>query len=135
MDLSLLQTLKEKIATAQKFDEVWTYFFDHFGEDAEFMKLGEATDHPFLEQVFVQVCARLFPSHVVLTRMLYTRLAAQHFVHGGLTINGRLATVMYFEDVQLGMLVIAAPRAGANNEYVRFTGRPAPPRDAKPSLN
>ena len=135
MDLQLLETLKQKLGSATDFGDVQSYFFDHFGEDAEFMKLGEATDHPFLEQVFVQVCARLFPSHVVLTRMLFTRLAEQHFVHGGLTINGRLATVMYFEDVQLGMLVIAAPRPGANNDYVRFTGRPALPRDAKPSLN
>jgi hypothetical protein len=135
MDLSLLQTLKEKIATAEKFDEVWGYFFDHFGGDTEFMKLGEATEHPFLEQVFVQVCARLFPSHVVLTHMPFTRLAEQHFVHGGLTINGRVATVMYFEDVQLGMMAVAAPRPGANNDYVRFSARPAAPRDAKPSLN
>jgi hypothetical protein len=135
MDLSLLQTLKEKIATAKEFNDVWHYFFDHFGENPEFMKLGEPTEHPFLEQVFIQVCARLFPSHVVLTRMMFTRLAEQHFIHGGLTINGRLASVMYFEDVQIGMMIVAAPHPGANNDYVRFSGRLMPPRNTKPSLN
>jgi hypothetical protein len=135
MDLSLLQALKEKIATAEKFDDVWTYFFDEFGKDPEFMQLGEATEHPFLQQIFVQVCARLFPSNVVLARMMFTRLPEQQFVHGGLTINGRLASVIYFEDVQLGMMLVAAPYPGANNDYVRFTGRMLPPRNAKPSLN
>src|SRR5438105_2776274 len=41
MDLALLATLKDKLATATNFSEVMVYFFDHFGEEAEFMALGE----------------------------------------------------------------------------------------------
>jgi hypothetical protein len=135
MDLSLLQTLKEKMAAAKEFSDVWNYFFDHFGCNPAFIQLGERVEHPFLQQVFIQVCAKLFPSHVLMTRMLFTRLAEQQFIHGGLTINGRLASVLYFEDVQMGMMVVAPPHPGANTDYVRFSGRPVLPRNAKPSLN
>jgi hypothetical protein len=43
--------------------------------------------------------------------------------------------VLYFEDVQMGMMIVAPPHPGANTDYVRFSGRLVPPRNTEPSRN
>src|SRR5262245_19566334 len=102
MDLALLTTLKDKLVQAKNFTEVWQYFFDQFGEDPAFIALGERTEHPFLEAILVQIGKEMFGHEVDLADVLLTRLPEQEFVHGGLTLDGRLANVIYFEDIQVG---------------------------------
>ncbi len=47
MDLSLLDTLKEKLTNGKNFGEVWEYFLDHFGEKARsFSILANASTIP-----------------------------------------------------------------------------------------
>src|SRR5262249_52225983 len=51
MDLSLLETLKDKLLHAKQFSKVWEYFLDHFGENPDFVALGERTQDAFLKTV------------------------------------------------------------------------------------
>jgi hypothetical protein len=134
MDLSLLATLKDKLATASDFSEVQRYFLDHFGEDPEFMKLGEKARHPFLEAVFAQIGQQLFRSPAALMELLLIRLPEHHFIHGSCVLNGRLSQVIYFEDVQLGLLTVLASLTPPETKYARFSGR-AMPRGWSPSTN
>lgn len=41
-------------------------------------------------------------------------------------LNGKMTTVIYFEDVQLGMLAVLWSFSPPETKYVRFTGRPMP---------
>ena len=60
MDLIRLATLKDKLASATNFSDVMVYFFDHFGEDPDFMGLGETGHVPFLETVLAEVAKQLY---------------------------------------------------------------------------
>lgn len=133
MDLSLLETLKEKLQTAKDFSDVLDYFLTNFGEKRAFIDLGERTEEPFLALVLEQIAKQLFkkgPARI--EQLLLTRLADQQFIHGGFLVNGHLGTVMYFEDVPIGLAVVSA--LGGQTHYARFTGRPLPPRPT-PSAN
>jgi hypothetical protein len=134
MDLSLLGTLKEKLAQAARFSDVLDYFLTHFGEKSEFIALGERTRHPFLESILAQIGGQIFSGNVVVTNLILTQVAEQQFVHGGCAINGCLATVIYFDDVQLGLLSVVMPPPGTETKLVRFSGRRMP-RPSGPSIN
>lgn len=126
MDLSLLATLKETLVHATNLSDVWTYFYDHFGEDPQFIALGQRARHPFLETVLGEVGRQLFGKTVPVDNLLLTELPEHQFVHGGCTLGGRLANVMYFEDIRMGMLAVVVSFTSSETKMVRFTGRPMP---------
>jgi hypothetical protein len=123
MDLTLLATLKDRLIHAENFTQVWEYFLDHFGQDPEFIALGERTDDPFLEAVLTQVGTELFQREVAPTDFLLTRVPEHQFVHGGCILNGRLTNVLYFEDIHTGLLAVVTSVTPAETKLVRFTGR------------
>jgi hypothetical protein len=134
MDLSLLETLKQKLTTAKEFTPVFTYFLDHFRKNPDFIALGERTDSPFLETVLAQIGKELFGKEVRVEDVLLTRLDAQQFIHGACSLGGRLANVLYFEDVRMGLLVVIMSFDSNDTKLVRFSGRPTQAAPA-PSLN
>jgi hypothetical protein len=134
MDLSLLETLKQKLTTAKEFTPVFTYFLDHFGENPDFIALGERADSPFLEGVLAQIGKELFGKEVRVEDVLLTRLAEQQFIHGACSLGGRLANVLYFEDVRMGLLVVIMSFGSSDTKLVRFTGKLLPGAPA-PSAN
>jgi hypothetical protein len=124
LDLTRLATLKDKLIHAGNFNEVFNYFFDHFGENASFIALGERVDDAFLEAVIRQVAGELFPGEVQLQQMLLTRLPEYGFIHGGFTVNGCLGNVLYFEDIRTGLLAIVTSFFPSETKLARFTGKP-----------
>ena len=124
MDLKLLETLKQRLLTAREFEQVFTHFLDQFGEDPEFIAQGESAHSAFLEAVVAQVGKELFGREVRVTDVLLTRLPEQQFIHGACRLAGRLANVIYFEDIQTGLLVVILSEARGETKLVRFSGRP-----------
>ena len=124
MDLALLATLKQELLHSQDFKQIWSYFMDNFGEDPAFIALGERTRHPMLEAIVSQTCGQLFGKPVSLGNLLLTRLPEHHFIHGGFMVQGRLATVFYFEDIQVGLITVVMAFGTGDNRLIRFTGRP-----------
>src|SRR5258707_11765033 len=98
---------------------------DHFGEDPEFIDLGEATRDPFLEAAIAQIAAQLFGGKrdVVVTKMLLTRLPEQQFIHGGIVLGGKMGNVLYFEDIHVGLLALIWSVEPSETKMARFTGR------------
>ncbi len=124
MDLKLLETLKQRLLTAKEFEQVFTYFLDQFGEDPEFIAQGERAHSAFLEAVVAQVGKELFGREVRVTDVLLTRLPEQQFIHGACRLAGRLANVIYFEDIHTGLLVVILSEARGETKLCRFSGRP-----------
>jgi hypothetical protein len=126
MDLSKLATLKTKLLSAKNFGEVTGYFLDHFGDDPAFLKLGEPITDEFLEQVLGQVAGQLFHKAVVIHGLRLVRLPEHEFVHGGFGVEGKIGTLLYFEDERKGLIAIAWSLSPPETKYARFTGRPVP---------
>jgi hypothetical protein len=125
MDLTRLATLKQKLMETEDFGEVLSYFMDHFGGDPAFLALGESTEHPFLESILPKVVGRLCRREVSLSGFALTRLPEHQFVHGGFAAGSSVGTVLYFDDLQMGLLAVMLSLAPSDTRLVRFTGRPA----------
>jgi hypothetical protein len=123
MDLSLLDTLKQKLHEAKQFSDVWDYFLTNFGEKAEFMKIGDRARNSFLEAAIAQVGEQLFNRPVVISDFLLTRVPEHHFIHGTVRLENKLTSALYFDDIHKGMLCILWSSRPPETKFIRFTGQ------------
>jgi hypothetical protein len=108
---------------AQRFSDVWDFFLTHFGEKEEFIALGQRASDPFLEAVLSQVGQQLFGREIHVGNMLLTRIPEYGFIHGTVTIEGRLTSAIYFEEIHKGLLAVIWSILPPETKFVRFTGR------------
>jgi hypothetical protein len=134
MDLTRLRELKHKLRFDKDLAPVWTYFLDHFGENPDFIALGELARHPFVEAVIDQVRQQLFGSDGTIARLLLTRLAEQQFLHGGFFMGLRPGGVIFFEDEGIGLIAVSELPPSIETKYARFSGHPLAKR-GEPSRN
>jgi hypothetical protein len=123
MDLTLLETLKQKMHEAKAFSEVWDYFLTNFGEKPEFIALGQRATDPFLERVLSTVGEQLFQKPVAVTDMLLTRIPEHGFIHGTVRLEGKPTSAIYFEGLHKGLLAVLWSLSPPETKFVRFTGR------------
>lgn len=127
MDTSGLTTLRKMVHEAKTFSDVWDYFLTNFGENPEFMSLGEdltqTKNIDFLIQALTEVGRQLFAgkSALRLVGIKLRRIPEAGFIHGTLFMEGRLTSVMYFEEIHKGIFAILWDPP--ETKFVRFTGR------------
>ena len=115
-----LEELKEKLMTAEEIGDIWDFFFDHFGENPEFMALGKRRKSPLLHGILVRLGKELFGDKGKLTGLQLVVLRPQRFAHGSCSLGGFPATVLYFADIGLGSAAVTDPRTGRTH-FIRFT--------------
>jgi len=121
VDLKLLETLKEKLANAKDFKVSLQYFFDHFGMDPGFIALGRRVENPLLDALILQVGEMLFKRKVKAHDWLLTEIPEYQFLHGGGLIHDRMATLIFFADLNLGLLAIMTGPSLGNVLLTRFS--------------
>lgn len=117
-----LAELKVKLVTATDFHAVFNYFFDHFGENDAFMRIGEPKQNDQLQQVLVACAQPVLKQSVVAVRnamMIY--VAEQQFYHGGGMFNHMMANFFYFEDIDAGLLALADLASPGKTMIARFS--------------
>ena len=119
MDLSRLDTLKTLIVEAKEFAEPFNYFFDHFGEQRDFMREGERTQNSLLDEILKRLGENLYGEGAPYVPGILTEIKDYHFFHGNCFVAGRLGVVIFFSDLDMGLLSIAEPGKGAL--MMRFT--------------
>ena len=135
MDLSLLDTLKQKLISATSFEKVAEYFMDHFGENEEFLDFGERTESPLLESVISQIAKQLFSHEVVPSRLLLVRVPGTTFIHGGFFLEDKVGSVIHFEDAHIGLVSVVWSFRTNETKYARFTTQIVPRQGGNPSRN
>ena len=123
MDLKLLLKLKDMIVTNEDFSESWDYFFDHFGESRQFMALGKTVKNKLLEAVVEKVAGELYQGSTAVTivKPRLVKLRKYHFVHGSFFIEGRLGALIFFEDIDMGLMSVTPVSADGPTHFMRFS--------------
>jgi len=129
--LRRLPALKLKMATGTDFSAIYNFFFEHFGENVVFMKMGEQTRHPLLEQTLAHIARSMFKADISLpSQVRLIHLPDQHFIHGTCLFPKLLATFFYFEDLDAGMAAFASSAFSGETKIARFSvkqpGKPSP---------
>ena len=126
MDLTKLLELKEKMISATKFVDPWTFFLDHFGEKDEFLRLRSEVsekDRKDLLSIISTITSRLYGDKggKIINPKL-AQISEYHFIHGGAFLQGGvMLTVIFFSDIQLGILCLIEMRNVTEALLVRFS--------------
>lgn len=123
-NLHLLTTLKEKLINATDFSEVMHYFFDHFAENEEFLKLGRPQHSNLVETIALETASAALGERATLRNLQLVRLPKEKFYHGACFANGRIANLFFFEDIMTGMMAISMSAATSEIRFARMTGMP-----------
>ncbi|UEM03495.1 hypothetical protein JL101_026655 [Skermanella rosea] len=116
-----LADLKNTLLTADSFARVQGKFFDELGMSPDFVAAGRAADVPLLKAAFEQVGRRVFGPGCTIQGLALFRMESEKFVHGGCLMNGCLATVLYFEDVDVGLVAVSTDFSTGNMSYARIS--------------
>ena len=114
-------TLKDKLLTANDFREPYQYFFDNLGENSIFLDCGKRAKNPLLKKVLTLIGKELFKEDVTVTNLLLVKIRKHHFYHGPCLIQGKMAGVIFFEDIDMGMLSIVRSLKSYETSFVRFS--------------
>jgi len=124
LDLRKLEDLKEKMQVEEDFGAIWKFFFDHFGENPDFMALGARADetmHLFLEPILESICKQVVNHEVMAAQFILTEIPDQKFYHGPCLTDAGIAVVFYFEDLKMGMFSLTPALGSGLVHYGRFS--------------
>lgn len=115
-----LVKLKEILPTAEDFKDVMSLFLDHLINHPEFMKAGSRTKNPLLRETLKMVLKQLFKEEINMTHLLLIHIKKHKFYHGTCFANGQLTSILYFEDLDVGMLGVLTKQV-PTMLFARFT--------------
>lgn len=124
LDLRKLEDLKEKMQAEEDFGAIWKFFFDNFGENPEFMALGESADdtmRQFLEPILESICKQLVDRDVMAAQFILTELPDHKFYHGPCLTDAGIAVIFYFDDLKMGMFSLTPGLGSGVVHYGRFS--------------
>ncbi|MGO8672088.1 MAG: hypothetical protein ACLQVD_12060 [Capsulimonadaceae bacterium] len=131
MHLDKLTTLKMKVIAENNFDPIWSYFMDEFAENDEFLKRGgplRDANHP-IHKLVASTAATVIELNGLKKRgkqvaggVMPVYIPEDRFIHGGMLLHGYLVIFFYFEDIEVGMLMLDS-RDGYTR-MARLTVRP-----------
>lgn len=107
-----LEKLRKELATGKNFGQIWDYFFDHFGENDAFMRLGERHSDKNLETLLADVVSKMIGKKTNFREVLLTRIPEHKFVHGMIIAPEGAGTVFLFEELQLGLVGLSIMATG-----------------------
>jgi len=122
--------LKKRFVESTNFAEFHDYYFTNFVEKGNFTSLGRTLSAPrseFLNRALAEayIKAADIGSAVISSQLI--EIPELGLVHGALNVNGKLASVLYFDDISMGMFVVVENSATGETKYMRFTAlRPSP---------
>ncbi len=126
MPTQFIATLKEMLVQGKDFYAVQNYYLDHV---AEIMGKGDTVKDTMLEEVLHQSSRAAVKGEARIAQMLIMRVAEHGFLYGGFLVNGRPASVFYFEEIQTGLLAVVGQGNASVVSRFRCEIRPEPPCD------
>lgn len=133
LDLERLEDLKEKMQVEEDFGEIWKFFFDHFGENPEFMALGRRAGedmHSFLEPILENICKHVVNREVMAAQFILTEAPGRNFYHGPCLTDAGIVVVFYFDDLKMGMFSLTPTLGSGLVHYGRFSTLPVMDKDS-----
>lgn len=113
--------LRQLLVQATDFSDVYGYFMDHFGQSPELMTLGEPlSDTTFLE-VLELIGSQIIGMKARISQPFLLHLAEHGFIHGVFRLGDHIASVLYFEDVKMGLAAFGGLGSEGPSQFARFS--------------
>ncbi|NIM14905.1 MAG: hypothetical protein GTO45_23315 [Candidatus Aminicenantes bacterium] len=113
-----VEELKEMLQTEEDFGAIAQKFMN-LTESSKFLEMGKFKKNKLLETVVNKALSDIDMPGILGIRISYIRKF--NFYHGSFITEFLPGAVIYFSDIQMGLIVVPRDFKG-NNSYFRFTG-------------
>ncbi len=114
-----LGVLRERLLHPTDYEKAFYYFLEEFGGDATFIGMGLVEEATGLVAVMNQIAAKALGKPARIENARVSRVPKTGFLHGSAALDNRAVIVLYFEDINTGLMaIIPGNRGGA--EMARF---------------
>jgi hypothetical protein len=114
-----LGVLRERLLHPTNYEEAVSYFLEEFAGDTAFVKASDPEQMPHLTSVLATVVSKAVGGDVELEGALVSYLRAHRFVHGNARAGGRIVLFFYFEEADVGMVMLL-PGVRGQMDIARF---------------
>jgi len=116
-----LQEMKKMLVSEDDFSRVYHFFFDHLACYQEFINLGKKEKNPILKATLKEIGAQVLGLECNVTKLELIKIRKDNFIHGGCFLNNSIATIVYFDDIDMGMAAINVVPLTSQMSYVRMS--------------
>ncbi len=109
MNLELLETLKKKMTESENLEETLMYFYDNFVGQGELPKRSVMIDESFIKDMLPQTVEGMLHKEVRIKGLRLMGVPKYHFIHGTFWAGEFVGTLLYFEDVEVGVISLSHP--------------------------
>jgi hypothetical protein len=120
-DLKKLIRLRQLLVEATDFSDVYSYFMDHFGKSPELMSLGKPLRDTTFLAVLEQIGSQVIGKKARISRPLLLRVPEHTFIHGAFRLGDHLGSVLYFEDIKMGLAAFGGLESEGPSQFMRFS--------------
>ncbi len=99
--------LKRLLVTSKHFEEVMTFFFDHFAELPGFLEASHPITVPDdLREGLGPLMSKLYPKKNVATKWLIQEVDLLGIIHGTVTFADKMAVVVWARELSMGIVAM-----------------------------
>jgi hypothetical protein len=126
-----IDRLKELLLRSSDFTQPMDYFLQHVITDAEIVRTSQPVASDLLLHVILELVKRHYGQELFVLTPFFLHAAEYRLWHGGCHLGSYVTHVLYFDDVNTGILSIMKPQDPASVEYLRFSVVPWSERTAR----
>jgi hypothetical protein len=121
-----IDRLRELLVASKDLTEPMDYFLQHVITDAEIVRASQPAASAILLHVILELVERHSGQELFVLAPFFLQAAAYRLWHGGCHLGGchlggYVAHVLFFDDVQTGILSIVRPQEPGSVDYLRFS--------------
>lgn len=117
-----LEILKKKLVEEKEFSAIMTYFYDTFMDFPEFQDRSKPFKSELLERLIENIAEQRYQKKSTIRNVLLLQLEKHKFIHGGFTIASRIGNIIYFPEINKGLLCMAT-LSGGTTDFTRFSAQ------------
>jgi hypothetical protein len=116
-----LQRLKQAIQAESELPKISDVFWDEVAREPWFAGAGHPAENPRLRMITERVGWHVLGEAHRATSTMLIHVSEHAFWHGCCVLDGKLGQVLYFEDIDRGLLTIAGDIGSGKTHFVRFS--------------
>ncbi|MFN3690308.1 MAG: hypothetical protein ACK4UU_05205 [Fimbriimonadales bacterium] len=125
--------LRRKLQKDRDLGAIMTYFFDHFADHREFIKMSEPGRSEAVELILPVVVQSLVGlKRVAMKNVAQMRVPDQQMWHGSFMVDNAIGSFFYFEDLDMGLVGLTGGWLDGQLVTARFRAKALPLKNESP---
>ena len=117
-----VETLKNMLVNEGDFNNVIAYFLSNLGSIRVFANRGKPIKNKVLRDILSSIAAKSYGEGFTVTQLKLFRVGKGPFYHGTCRLGPEVGTVLFFDDLNIGMMSLTPLEPMGGTSYIRFSG-------------